>query len=82
MTCDQRLERITSNPWVKKMKRDWWERVQIRDPEWATLFLQTSGWTELQLNEFLAPNYKTKADRRFGMKRHEETMAKRKTRYA
>ena len=82
LTCDQRLERITSNPWVKKMKRDWWERVQIRDPEWATLFLQTSGWTELQLNEFLAPKYKTNADRRFGMKRHEVTVAKRNNKYA
>lgn len=45
MSCDERLNKLTSNPWVKKMKRDWWERVQLRDPQWSQLFLDKSGWT-------------------------------------
>ena len=69
LTCEQRLERLKTNPWVKKMKRDWWERLVKRDPSYADLFLKETGWKRNDLEALLAPVYRSEADRRWGEKR-------------
>ena len=63
MTCD------INNPWKRKMKRDWWNRLQSRDPEYAQSFLKETGWTQEGLDRFLATTYKNEAAKRAGEKR-------------
>ena len=69
MTCDDVVNELTNNPWKRKMKRDWWTRLQSRDPEYAQNFLKVSGWTKEGLDQFLAPTYKNEAAKRAGEKR-------------
>ena len=81
LTCQQRRERLNTNPWVRKMKRDWWERVQVRDPDWARNFLVVSGWKQDDLEKLLAPRYKSEAKRRAGEKRKEKWKAQKKNKH-
>lgn len=67
--CDDVVKELTNNPWKRKMKRDWWNRLQTRDPEYALNFLKASGWTKEGLDQFLAPTYKNEAAKRAGEKR-------------
>ena len=69
MTCDDVVKELTSNPWKRKMKRDWWNRLQSRDPEYAQNLLKETGWTKESLDDFLAPTYKNEAAKRAGEKR-------------
>ena len=55
LTCQQSLEKIKTNPWSQKMKRDWWNRLQVRGPQHATLFLEKCGWDQKALEDLLAP---------------------------
>lgn len=78
LSCSERLERIKNNPWVKKMKRDWWDRVKTRDPEWAREFLLMSQWNQSDLENLLAPSYKTEKARIAGNKRSAAWQAEKK----
>lgn len=81
MTCDQRLDKLKNNPWVKKMKRDWWERVQIRDPEWSQLFLEKAGWTKEALESLLARPAAAGFTLNQAKKRQAQTAERRRLRY-
>ena len=69
LSCSDRLQRLKTNPFVKKMKRDWWNRVQLRDPAWAKEFLILTGWDQGALEDLLAPVYKNEKARIAGQKR-------------
>lgn len=81
MSCEQRLEKLKSNPWVKKMKRDWWERVELRDPEWSKLFLKKSGWTKEPLESLLPRPAASGFVLNHARKRQAVTAERRKERY-
>ena len=68
-TCDQAFEKLQKNPHSKKMKRDWWNRLLLRDPEHANQFLQHSGWEKDSLEAFLAPVFSSETKKRAAERR-------------
>ena len=51
------------------MKRDWWNRLLLRDPEHANQFLQLSGWEKDSLEAFLAPVFSSETEKRAAERR-------------